>query len=117
MSKSIRIGVDLNNTIYPTLGFTRRCLRSLESLGDNAATSKNHTEAIAHYSMVLSMGPVPREGILTKRSKAYAAAHMWDDALKDADEVCPLLSPFHQLVFNDVVCRGDQLESYFPFGL
>ncbi|KAH0838775.1 hypothetical protein J3R83DRAFT_7151 [Lanmaoa asiatica] len=75
--------------------FTQQCLRSLESLGDNAVTSQNYTEAITRYSMALGMGPVNRESILIKRSKAYAAAHVWDDALKDAVEAINLnpLSP------------------------
>ncbi|KAG8220715.1 hypothetical protein J3R82DRAFT_3045 [Butyriboletus roseoflavus] len=75
--------------------FTQQYLRSLESLGDNAIASQSYTEAVVRYSTALSMGPVSREGILIKRSKAYAALHMWDDALKDANEVINLnpLSP------------------------
>lgn len=39
------------------------------------------------------MGPTTREGILVKRSNAYAALGSWNDALNDADEVFPFLFP------------------------
>ncbi|KAH0838771.1 hypothetical protein J3R83DRAFT_7146 [Lanmaoa asiatica] len=76
--------------------FTQQCLKSLESLGDSALASQNYTEAITHYSEVLSMGPTAPEGILVKRSNAHAAVYAWNDALNDADEAITLnpLSPW-----------------------
>lgn len=91
-------------------------MKSLESLGDSAMTSRNYTEAITRYSMALSTDPVTRDGILFKRSKAYAATHAWEDALKDADEVyLPLF--IASVCAQRCVCRGNQLEPAFPFGL
>lgn len=106
MGISIRVGPNLMPYTLP-LAFTQQCLRSLESLGDNAMTSQNYTEAIARYSMTLSMGPATQEGILIKRSKAYAAAHVWDDVLKGADEVCLLLVSIASEYAQRCFCRGN----------
>ncbi|KAG9310375.1 hypothetical protein JVU11DRAFT_9509 [Chiua virens] len=66
--------------------FSQQCLKALESLGDSAMSSQNYNEAITRYSTAIGMGPIIREHFLTRRSKAYAAVHAWDDALRDADE-------------------------------
>lgn len=65
----------------------QQCLTIFESNGDVAAQSKNPTEAIVRYSTALSLNPSNPAGLLVKRSKARAILGLWEDALKDADEV------------------------------
>ncbi|KAI9571793.1 hypothetical protein HD554DRAFT_1824610 [Boletus coccyginus] len=48
--------------------FRGRSVEKLEKLGDVARDSKNHDEAIAHYSTALSLGPTNVNQILLKRS-------------------------------------------------
>jgi hypothetical protein len=105
-----------SHTIHLNLAFTQQCLKSLESLGDSALASQNYTEAIIHYSATLSMGPVTRDGILVKRSNAHAAVGAWNDALNDADEVCPLLYLLHRHVFTNVSHGGHHIEPSLTSG-
>lgn len=69
------------------LAFGRRCAEKLEHLGDVAVDAQEHDDAITQYSAALSLGlPIPH--IFVKRSKAYMATGLWEDALSDANEVC-----------------------------
>ena len=54
--------------------------------------SQNHSEAVEHFSNLLSLGTEDRMDILIKRSRARAMTQSWEDALKDADEVYPVSS-------------------------
>ena len=49
--------------------------------------SQNYNEAVEHFSTILSFDSVNRVDTLTKRSKAQVMMNLWEDALKDADEV------------------------------
>ena len=44
-------------------------------------------QAIAHYSAALALSPSQPVGLLLKRSTARGILELWEDALKDADEV------------------------------
>lgn len=61
----------------------------LESQGDGAMRSKNYDSAIAHYSVALTITPAALQvaTLFVKRSEARAELSLWEDALKDADEV------------------------------
>ncbi|KAF8551245.1 hypothetical protein OG21DRAFT_1487133 [Imleria badia] len=68
------------------VAFGRRCTEKLEYLGDGAAEAQQQDDAIAWYSAALSLNlPIPH--ILIKRSKAYVAKRLWEDALLDANQV------------------------------
>ena len=110
-----RVGLGLMpSTLH--LAFTQQCIRSLETLGDDAMPSQNYAEAVAHYSMALSLSPVTRGNILIKRSKAYAAARIWEDALKDADEVCLRQFPLRRSMLSDVFVQAINLDPVSPLG-
>lgn len=49
--------------------------------------SKNPEVAIVQYSTALSLDPSNPAGLLVKRSKARAMLGLWEDALKDVDNV------------------------------
>ena len=49
--------------------------------------AKQYDEAILQYTMALSLVPTRPQDLLVKRSKAFAAAGIWKDALNDANEV------------------------------
>jgi tetratricopeptide (TPR) repeat protein len=61
----------------------------LESQGDGAMRSKNYDSAIAQYSAALTVTPAALQvaTLFVKRSEALAELCLWEDALKDADEV------------------------------
>ncbi|KAF8555588.1 TPR-like protein [Imleria badia] len=65
----------------------RKCIDKLEMLGDTALNSGEHDNAITRYTSALSLGPSNPRDILVKRSKARASKGLWEDALKDANEV------------------------------
>ena len=66
--------------------FRRRCAETLEHLGDGAANTQQHDDAVLRYSAALSLDlPVPQ--VFIKRSKAYLAKRLWQDALHDANQV------------------------------
>lgn len=69
--------------------FKSRCVRMLESQGNGAMHSKNYDIAIARYTAALAINPGPllAATLFLKRSEARAASCLWEDALKDADEV------------------------------
>lgn len=56
--------------------------------------SQNYSEAAEHFLRVLSLSPVDRMDILIKRSKALASTRSWEEAIRDADEVCVVSSRF-----------------------
>ena len=68
------------------LVFRQRCTERLEYLGDVAADKQQHDDAITQYSAALSLDlPIPH--VFIKRSKAYMAKGLWEDALDDANQV------------------------------
>jgi tetratricopeptide (TPR) repeat protein len=66
----------------------QQCMQALGDIGDGAMQRGNAEEAITRYSAALSLNPSNRAGLLFKRSRARATLELWEDALKDADEVC-----------------------------
>ena len=50
-------------------------------------SSENYTEAVEHFSTMLLLDPEDRVDILIKRSRTRAMMELWEDALRDADEV------------------------------
>lgn len=54
--------------------------------------SKDHNGAIVQYSTALSLNPSNPVDLLVKRSNARAMLGLWEDALKDADDVWVLPS-------------------------
>ena len=66
--------------------FRQRCAEKLEHLGDVAAIFQQPGDAVLRYSAVLSLDlAVPQ--VFIKRSKAYLAKELWQDALRDANQV------------------------------
>ena len=72
------------------LNVKRRCSGKLEGLGDAAMSAELYDVAISQYSVALSLNPAAPQGLFVKRSKAYTAGGLWEDALNDADKVCSL---------------------------
>lgn len=62
--------------------------------------SKDPKEAILQYSVALSLTPQNPAGLLVKRSKARGMLGLWEDALKDADEVCLFFVPSRLATLN-----------------
>ncbi|KAF8548112.1 hypothetical protein OG21DRAFT_1607087 [Imleria badia] len=73
-----------------SLDFRHRCSRKVEDLGDAATNTCRHDEAISRYSAALTLDPTIPQDLLVKRSKAYAAKGLWQDALNDANEAIKL---------------------------
>ena len=69
----------------------QRSSERLEHLGDTAADSQKHDEAISHYTTALSLKPSSLQTLLIERSKAYMASDSWKEALDDANQVHRLL--------------------------
>lgn len=63
-------------------------MKQLEKLGDAEMDSQNYKAAADHFSSILSLEPADRMGILIKRSKARLRLNLWEEVLRDADEVC-----------------------------
>ena len=63
------------------------CSGKLEGLGDTAMSAKLHDVAISQYSVALSLNPAAPQGLFIKRSEAYIAKSLWQDALNDANKV------------------------------
>ena len=59
----------------------------LENLGDTAMGIERYDDAISHYSEALHLHPVTPLSFLLKRSKAYVAKGLWEQALNDANKV------------------------------
>ena len=49
--------------------------------------SKDPMRAVAQYTTALSLNPLKSVGLFVKRSTARGNLGLWEDALKDADEV------------------------------
>ena len=97
------------------LNFDRRCSGKLEGLGDTAMSAGRHDVAISQYSVALSLNPAAPQGLFIKRSKAYLAKGLWQDALNDANKVCPFVS--RRLALADVSSPGNRAGSIVPIGL
>ena len=69
------------------LDIAQKCITAFETNGDVAATSKDLKRAVAQYSVALSLNPSKYVGLFVKRSTARGNLGLWEDALKDADEV------------------------------
>ena len=68
-------------------------------------SAKLHDVAISQYSVALSLNPTAPQGLFIKRSEAYIARGLWEDALNDANKVCPFVS--RRLVLVDASSLGD----------
>ena len=55
--------------------------------------AKQYDEAVLQYTAALSLDSVGPQGLLVKRSKAFANKGLWKDALNDANEVVYFQSP------------------------
>ena len=66
---------------------TRHCIARFESNGDVAARSEDHERAIAQYSVALALHLSKSSDLLVKRSTARTSMGLWEDALRDSDEV------------------------------
>ncbi|KAF8547519.1 TPR-like protein [Imleria badia] len=73
-----------------------KCIDMLEVLGDKAVSSGEHENAIARYTSALSFDPSNPINIFLKRSEARASKGLWEDALKDANEVIKLDQSSHR---------------------
>ena len=69
-----------------------RCSGKLENLGDTAMGIELYDDAISHYSDALLLHPVTPLPCLIKRSKAYVAKGLWEQALNDANKVRSFVS-------------------------
>lgn len=91
----------------------------LESQGDGAMHSKNYDDAIAQYTAALAINPAPllAATLFVKRSEARAASCLWEDSLKDADEV-RVFAPIVALLSNSVTCvdQAIKLNPSSPWG-
>ena len=77
----------LSLTQHFLLAFRQRSFKKLEHLGDIAADSQRHDEAISHYSTALLLDSPSSQGVLIKRSKARLATGPWKQALDEANRV------------------------------
>lgn len=73
------------------LDFKKQCCEASESLGEVAMRNDNHDDAVVWYSAALDLNLETPEHLFMKRSEAYAARGTWESALKDADEVYPIM--------------------------
>ncbi|KAI9461112.1 hypothetical protein HD554DRAFT_2196679 [Boletus coccyginus] len=64
-------------------------MKGLEQNGDVAIDSASYEDAVAHYSMALTLGPLSAV-LLTKRSRARAGIGSWQDSLEDAEAAIKL---------------------------
>ncbi|KAF8553231.1 hypothetical protein OG21DRAFT_1269071 [Imleria badia] len=72
------------------IDFKQRLSIKLEYLEDTAVNAQQLSEAISEYSSALSLNRAAPCGLLIKRSKAYVALSLWEDASNDANEVIAL---------------------------
>jgi hypothetical protein len=78
-------------------------------------SAEQHDVAISQYSVALSLNPVAPQSLFIKRSKAYIARGLCQDALNDAKQVRSFVS--RRLVLVDVSSLGDHARSVVPMGL
>ena len=76
---------------------------------------QHYDEAISQYSTALSLDPAAAQGLFIKRSEAYIACGSWEDALNDANMVCPFVSC--RLALVDISPPGDRARSVVSMGL
>ncbi|KAF8546584.1 hypothetical protein OG21DRAFT_1491063 [Imleria badia] len=69
------------------LHFRQRVSTKFECRGDNAMNVRKYDTAISEYSSALSLDPAASFGLFIKRSKAYVALSLWEEASNDADKV------------------------------
>ena len=62
-------------------------MEKLESSGDTAVSDGRHGGAVSHYPTSLALKPATLQNLLIKRSKAYMAKGLWEEALNDANTV------------------------------
>jgi tetratricopeptide (TPR) repeat protein len=87
----------------------------LDYIGDAAVNANQLDKAICEYSSALSLNPVFLQDVLVKRSKAYIALRLWEDALNDANKVRAfVLRRFHLV---DTRSLGDHAQSIVSMGL
>ncbi|KAF8551249.1 hypothetical protein OG21DRAFT_1445453 [Imleria badia] len=73
------------------VAFWKGCTEKLERLGDAAADTQQHDDAIRSYSAALSVDfPIPH--VFIKRSKVNMAMGLWENALHDANQAMALPS-------------------------
>ena len=78
---------------------------------------RHYDEAISQYSAALSLDPAAPQGLFIKRSKAYIARDLWEDALNDANKVCPFTSHRPTPVDNSIYhCQVIELDPLSPWG-
>jgi hypothetical protein len=77
--------------------------------------TRYYNEAVSQYSAALSLDPAVPQGLFIKRSKAYMAGGLWEDAVNDANKVRPFVS--HSLVLVDISSPGDRARPIVPMGL
>ena len=68
------------------LEFAKKCLSAIEAASDTI------DEAVAKDLALMTRYPPGSTRLLAKRSKAKALRNLWDDALKDADQVLSSLN-------------------------
>ena len=83
---------------HPLSEFKSRCCEKLDGLGNTAMNTQHYDQAISLYSAALSLDPAAPQGLLIKRSKANISGGLWEDALNDANKVCPFVSRRRVLV-------------------
>jgi tetratricopeptide (TPR) repeat protein len=86
---------------YLLSALKRRLSKKQEYLGDAAMNAQQFEEAISEYSSVLSLDPVEPAALFIKRSGAYVALSLWEDALNDANKVRSFVSC--RLVLVDMI--------------
>ena len=90
-------------------------MEKLESIGDTAVSDERHGGAISHYPTSLPLKPATLRNLLIKRSLAYAAKGLWEEALNDANKVRFSLS--HKLVLINRQSPGNRTGSAVSVGL
>ncbi|KAF8417602.1 hypothetical protein L210DRAFT_3580675, partial [Boletus edulis BED1] len=97
------------------LDLVQKCLTTFETNGDAAAESEDPKGAIIQYSTALYLNPSNPVGLLVKRSNARVTLGLWEDALKDADDVW-LRFP-RCLMFLNSPDAGDQGRLFESLGI
>ncbi|KAF8547368.1 hypothetical protein OG21DRAFT_1490282 [Imleria badia] len=85
MTNTINEDVRANKLIVDWLAeFTDRCVVMLERVGDEASNTEKRAEAVAAYSIALSLGPLTPSVILTKWANIVLSRGSVSDALSTA---------------------------------
>ena len=67
--------------------FTHRCVTSLESIGDEASSIKEYDQALAAYSIALSLGPSNPNTVLVKWVSAMLTRGSVNETLGAVEKV------------------------------